>query len=127
MKKEHLFVYGTLKRGFYNHYYLEKAEFVGEATTVEKFSLYVKGFIPYVLKSPKVSYIKGEVYLIDEETLQNIDLLEGHPYEYYREKTLVRLIKNNKTLLAWMYFYKPTKEPGILIPDGIYTHKLLKD
>ena len=127
MKKHHLFVYGTLKRGFYNHYFLEGAEFIGKAITVDKYSLYVKGFIPYVLKSPKISNIKGEVYLVNEDTLQKIDILEGHPYEYKREKIKVKLEDSDEVIHAWMYFYKDTEEPGILIPEGIYSKKLLKD
>ena len=122
---ELLFVYGTLKKGFYNHFYLEKSKYLGRAKTLNKYALYLKGFIPFVTKSPKVCQIKGELYLVDDKTLSEVDLLEGHPDEYFREK--VPIVKEDGEVVeAWMYFYPQTKEPGILISTGEYTHKLLK-
>ena len=126
MQKELLFVYGTLKKGFCNHYFLADAEFLGKAETLEKYALYLKGSIPYVIKQPPISHIKGEVYKVDLKTLKEIDELEGHPYLYFREIISVRLY-NGKILSAWMYFFPPSEEPGILIPTGEYTDKLIKD
>ncbi|MBD3793206.1 MAG: gamma-glutamylcyclotransferase [Campylobacterales bacterium] len=59
-----LFVYGTLKKGFENHHFLDGAKFLGEATTKEKYPMVniVKAY-PYLnnfnakgeKKLPKVS------------------------------------------------------------------------
>jgi len=126
MSENFLFVYGTLKRGFCNHYFLSGSKFVGKGVTKEKYALYLKGEIPYVIKKPPVSKIKGEVYLVDSETLKNIDELEGHPFCYFRELTDIQL-KTGEEIKAWMYFFPENPEPGILIPEGEYTFKLLKN
>ena len=104
-EKDYLFVYGTLKRGRTNHYLLQDAVFVGEAVTKEKYAMY-ENVIPYVVKGKRVSPIKGEVYEVSLQTLKKVDLLEGHPRFYKREKVKVVLINSGKELNAWMYFWR---------------------
>ena len=113
-KKIYVFVYGTLRKGYWNHRLLENSKFIGEAITKEKYSLYANG-IPYVVKTPKTQ-IKGEVYEVDIETLKRLDQLEGHPDFYYREKTDILI--NGKPIKAWIYFYPYQK--GKIIPSGDY-------
>jgi gamma-glutamylcyclotransferase (GGCT)/AIG2-like uncharacterized protein YtfP len=110
----YIFVYGTLRRGFWNHHLLKDSEFIGEGITKEKYSLYADE-IPYVVKEP-LTQIKGELYIVDDETLERLDLLEGHPSFYTRE--LVDVIVDNKIYKAWIYFY-PAPE-GELIKSGDY-------
>ena len=86
--KKMIFVYGTLKRGFYNHHYLEQERFVGEAITLHRYALY-KNRIPYLQPSPPISHVHGEVYEVSPETLRVIDVLEAHPYFYKRMKAPV--------------------------------------
>lgn len=107
-ERELLFVYGTLKRGFGNHWYLEKAKFLGNAETVEKYALYEVG-IPYVVKEEKISTIKGEVYEVGRAELTAIDKLEGHPKYYRREKVRVR-VENGDEVEAWFYFLNSENE-----------------
>ncbi|RUM61568.1 MAG: gamma-glutamylcyclotransferase [Persephonella sp.] len=112
--KHYIFVYGTLRKGFGNHYLLENAKFIGEGFTKEKYSLYATG-IPYVVKKP-LTKIKGELYEVDNLTLEEIDYLEGHPHFYERE--LIDVIVNNKIYKAWIYFYPEPR--GHLIKSGDY-------
>ncbi len=77
MKKTTIFVYGTLRRGFGNHSFLNQSTFKGTATTVEKFTMFCSGQIPFVSRSQAISNIVGEVYEVDEHTLRNLDALEG--------------------------------------------------
>jgi len=121
-EKNLLFVYGTLKRGFPNYFFLSDSQFIGIAKTVERFSMFVKGDIPFVLKYPRVSNIKGEVFLVTLKTLKLIDALEGHPSEYRREPVLI-VLEEKKLLKAWMYFYHFTEEPGTLLPLGEFLKK----
>lgn len=94
-----IFVYGTLKRGFGNNCLLEGQKFVGEAVTkMSEFLLRSRG-IPYVHRiGAGGNKIKGEVYEIDDNCLEHVDGLEGHPNWYRREE--VELHDGSK---AWIY------------------------
>ena len=117
MRGHLLFVYGTLKRGFPNHHYLSGAEFLGRARTLERYTLYVDR-VPYVVREEKVSFIKGEVYRVSDDILKRVDMLEGHPTHYRRERVKI-VLENRKVLEAWIYFYP--KPVGRLEPSGEYT------
>jgi gamma-glutamylaminecyclotransferase len=95
-----VFVYGTLRRGFWNHRLLSKAEFVGAGKTKARYAMYVDG-IPYVVKE-EVSQIVGEVYAVDRETLDDLDCLEGHPSWYERHEVGIKL-EDGQQRVAWMY------------------------
>ena len=72
-----VFVYGTLKRGFRNHRFLEKASFVGEAYTVMHYRM-LDGSFPVLRESgPDRMPISGEVYDVDARTLIKLDDLES--------------------------------------------------
>ncbi len=99
-----LFVYGTLKRGYHNSFYLEGSKFIGEDFTINKYFMAVSGYIPFVfedwMEHEFKGFIKGEVYLVDSFTLKKIDRLENHPYDYRRKK-----VKLKRFGEAWLYFY----------------------
>jgi gamma-glutamylaminecyclotransferase len=103
----YLFVYGSLRKGLHNNYLLDKANYIGTFSTVDKYIMIgTKSFsYPYLvhptyLKSKlydSVGYIYsknivGEVYEINQSTLKHIDKIEGYP-EYYTRKTIE--VKNN--------------------------------
>lgn len=76
-----LFVYGTLKKGGYNHHLLKDAKFLGEATIFGK--LYSMGSFPAMKEDgEQTSAVHGEVYEVDGFT--KLDRLEGHPHLYKR-------------------------------------------
>jgi gamma-glutamylcyclotransferase (GGCT)/AIG2-like uncharacterized protein YtfP len=73
-----LFVYGTLKRGYsnYNHL-LINAHFIGEAlSSGSKYVMQDIGF-PIVWEDQSGARLKGEVFDVNDETLQRCDMLEG--------------------------------------------------
>ena len=96
-----VFVYGTLKRGFDNHTLLRKAEFLGKAKTVNKMQMLSLGLFPMVTDEQSVSIIYGEVYNIDKKTLNELDMLEGHPNFYTRKTT--DIVLNNTVVKAIVY------------------------
>ncbi len=119
-RKTRVFVYGTLKRGFGNHRFIAQARFLGRAITSKDYALYVSG-IPYVVRDEPVSCIHGEVYAVDQSTLNTLDRLEGHPGWYRRELISVCLperAKSERDIDAWIYF-NPSAT-GKLVPDGQY-------
>jgi gamma-glutamylaminecyclotransferase len=76
----HLFVYGTLKKGFPNHdHYLKAARELGTYQTIEKYPLVLCGarYVPCMIFSPGAGHhIEGELYEVDDECLNRIDALE---------------------------------------------------
>ena len=112
-----IFVYGTLKHGLHNHYLLEHSEFVGTGWTVDKYALYQDG-IHYVVKDEPVSCIQGEVYSVDDETLEALDRLENHPLWYCREQVAVSMGSTSEELIAWLYFNQTPE--GRLVHSGCY-------
>lgn len=89
----HVFVYGTLKKGEPNHFYLTTtsngfAEFVCNGKTSEKFPLIVatKYNIPFLMNVPNVGHlINGEIYSVDETMFEHLDELEDYPTLYTRD------------------------------------------
>lgn len=76
------FVYGTLKKGYWNHYILENSKFVGTFLTAPKYDLYLSDNIPFITDG--LYQIRGEVYDVNEKVIKNIDWLEDHPNLYIK-------------------------------------------
>ena len=125
MQDIYIFTYGTLKRGFPNHYFLiEDAVFVSNAITCEKYQMYpcTNKKFPFLIKSQKVQQIKGEVFKTNsEELLDDLDDLEGYPNLYLKEfidvelynKEIVKAlvyVKNEKTFLNSVDYSTPLNE-----------------
>lgn len=96
-------VYGTLKQGFGNHRLLKDATFIGEGKTKDKYRLCVSG-LPYMIKGEHSAGKNAVVELYDCNPLEmyNLDILEGHPRFYKREK--IDVLVNEKVYNAWVYF-----------------------
>lgn len=86
-----VFVYGTLKRGHRNHRLLEDSWFVGTGSTVAKFDMINSGF-PVLLPNDDGLCVIGEVFKVDDKTLENLDRLEGEGRMYNRKIEKVNLI-----------------------------------
>lgn len=102
-------VYGTLKRGKGNHPLLSKAMFVGTAKTKNKYPLVIRNWgLPFLINKPNVGHnVEVEIYLVDQQTLDRLDILEGHPDWYQRKRRKFILLDNGYDKLemtAWVYF-----------------------
>lgn len=86
-----VFVYGTLKEGFGNHRLLEGCRLVSRFAELQgPFRMVSLHAFPGVIRDKKVGgTIYGEVYEVDEETLQGLDTLEGHPHFYERREYII--------------------------------------
>jgi len=80
-----IFVYGTLKRGFANSFFLEGQEFLGEAETTPDFRLFDGIRFPAMAEYPNDGVnVKGELWRVDDNCVRHIDRLEGVPSFYRR-------------------------------------------
>ena len=84
-----LFVYGTLKRGFYNAGFLDKARYLGEFRTAARMPLTVDDFgVPFLHNGGggRPLQVSGEGYEVDAPLLASLDELEGVPTYYTRRE-----------------------------------------
>lgn len=126
----HIFVYGTLKRGCCNAFLLEQeCEFVAEATVPHKMFAFVReGVAPErkrVISAPMLSreagITHGEVWRLPENKLEREDLLrrldwlEGVEFGWYTREiisvaTPVYVNKDNGEMLScFVYFHNKPK------------------
>lgn len=124
-----LFVYGTLKRGFRLHRYLEGAKFVREC--------YVKGLLvdlgpfPGIFLKNDGIRVKGELYEISRHTLRLLDEVEGHGTLFGR--TITTCFHEEKDKLigtpVWVYEYLNIHNAKFnAIPSGEWTkNPLMKE
>ncbi len=100
MKQETLrvFVYGTLRKGQYNHYLLNKARFIKD-TRVDGFQMYSRGFFPFLYEGE--GSIIAELYEINQRIFFSLDLLEGYPHHYQRK--IVSDVNGDE---AWIYYFE---------------------
>jgi len=96
---DHVFVYGTLKRGFGNSVLLNEAEFIQNAMTQPSYTMINLGFFPGVQLNGDTPII-GEVYKVTEDEMLRLDRLEGYPSFYNR----VRIPLPGLDVEPWMYF-----------------------
>lgn len=84
-----IFVYGTLKKGFHNHYLLEDndAVFV-RSDTLPFHAMYSAGGFPVVLPSSYAPWrnVAGEVYDVSEDCISDLDMLEREGTMYNRKQ-----------------------------------------
>jgi gamma-glutamylcyclotransferase (GGCT)/AIG2-like uncharacterized protein YtfP len=76
-------VYGSLKRGFVNHHWLEGASFLGEGV-MAGLALHDLGPFPMAVPSADGALLHGELYAVDARLLAGLDRLEGTPRLYER-------------------------------------------
>lgn len=74
-KEQLFFVYGTLKKGYWNNYLFDGGKYLGKVETEPKYTLF-HGAFPVVERDGTTS-IQGELYrLTDEDEIQSVFDLE---------------------------------------------------
>ena len=99
---ELVFVYGTLKVNESNHHWLKNSKFVRDDKTTKEYLLYDFGAFPCMIKSRPGKNIRGQVFKINEETLECLDRLECVRYGLY-ERVRVNLIETREPVWGYLY------------------------
>lgn len=115
-----VFVYGSLKRGFGNHdTFLGDALFLSECQTDEqRFEMLSLNFFPGVVDGGE-NDVAGELYLVDDEQLKNLDMLEGNGVMYARELVWLK----GEDLPAWVYIYLQNSTTWYNVSDAEWEHR----
>ncbi|CAD7076623.1 unnamed protein product [Hermetia illucens] len=112
-----VFVYGTLKRGEPNHYWLTDAgkgfsRLVSIGKTQKKYPLVIgtRYNIPFLLDKEGTGHnVEGEIYEIDDKMLSSLDDLEEYPNYYDREIQDI-VAENGSTTQCWIYLLRKFPE-----------------
>lgn len=114
-----VFVYGTLKRGHSNHGLLEGYNFLGRAYIEGPYRMSSIGAFPGVTDGHEgeARRIYGEVFVVDEEGLASLDLLEGHPDFYERKKVRTNVEDYGN---VWCYFFNGLYRSDKDVPSGMW-------
>lgn len=84
-----VFVYGTLKRGCSNHASLRGQRFIGIASTEPGFRLFSLGQYPGMVRwEEDPGGVTGEVWEVDDDCLNHLDILEGVAEGLYRRERI---------------------------------------
>jgi gamma-glutamylaminecyclotransferase len=79
-----VFVYGTLKNGFWNHYLFKGCEFFRGAATVPTYKMIENGF-PVIMPDSEGKPLAGKIYTVDDEPLARLNQLEREGSSYDRK------------------------------------------
>jgi gamma-glutamylaminecyclotransferase len=105
-----LFVYGTLKKGYRLHGYLENSPFLKEAQIPNHVLLDLGSFPGMVLGEGKV---KGEIYEVSDEVIDTLDHVEGTPTFYNRET-----VTTDEGEQVFAYVYQGAYQSKYKVVDG---------
>ena len=100
---KHIFVYGTLKRGYRLASFMD-GQFLGEATTVAEYRLFNVGSFPGLVETSPGVEIVGEVWAVSNECLAVLDEVEAVDEGMYR-RSHVHLQPPFNELAVESYFY----------------------
>tara|TARA_R110002096_G_scaffold70258_1_gene168484 strand:+ start:85 stop:444 length:360 start_codon:yes stop_codon:yes gene_type:complete len=99
-----VFVYGTLKRNEGNNDLLGDSKYLGKYETEPRWGLVNLGAFPGMVPSNKA--VKGEVFLVDDDTMEVIDALEGVDYGLYRRSRIyIYCPTSGSKREVWTYIY----------------------
>ncbi len=104
-------VYGTLKKGYSNYQrYLRSSNHIASGVTAKKYPLVVKG-LPYLIEREGLGYnVEVDVFSVSDDTLRDLDSLEGHPKFYERKQAEV--VTKGKRYTCWIYFNRTHTSEG---------------
>lgn len=103
----YLFVYGSLKRGFSNHHFLNGQTFLGDAVTLPTARVYNCGGFPGAVadSSPGSYPVSGELWEVDQAALRRIDWLEETESGIYTREEW-RVHTAGQVHVAEIYLYR---------------------
>lgn len=133
--KQIVFVYGSLKEGYWNHDVLGNSKKMSKAVTKEDFILTNCGF-PYLIplddladavRHPTAPTL-GELYEVcSEKVMASLDFLEGVGYGHYQHRKVVVIDEEGEEVEAIAYVpcepEMAARYPSCEIEDGVYVWK----
>jgi gamma-glutamylcyclotransferase (GGCT)/AIG2-like uncharacterized protein YtfP len=103
--------------GYHNNKYLINSNYIGKAKTIKKYIMKIYDNIAYIAYNERLYPISGELYDIDEKTLEKIDQHEGKGVFYSRGRIKVTIEDGTEHIC---YTYMKIECDGIVSKTGNY-------
>jgi len=118
-----VFVFGTLKQGFPNSGINKGSRVAGEFVTKDRYPLYLVGerYSPWLVLNEGAGFqVRGQVSLVDEATLIDMDKLERtHETDGYRRVQMTVISEStNEEILVFVYVKTPRQLEAVLVQLG---------
>ena len=114
-----IFVYGTLKKDYHNHYIIENETYIGKGTLKKenRFKMVSMGAFPAIVPATvgEAKDIEGEIWDICENGFKKVDLLEGFPVFYWRDQ--FNIDAEDRRHLCWVYYLQHQKAKNMHLPE----------
>lgn len=124
-KKYKVAVYGSLRKGLYNHYLMSHSDFIKTVSAEVPFKMIsMSDRFPALIPTKENNLVVFELYKIDDKTARNLDILEGYP-DFYSKKYIK--IEDEDYLVYYLSPLKITNEEEV-VKSGDWTefkHKKL--
>jgi len=115
-----LFVYGTLKRGCKSNHLLCRHAFLGEARTVPGYRLHRLDGYPGLVPHPDaLEGVRGEVWLIDDHGIRELDAFEGVAEGLYRRESVGLQPPHADTPVQAYVYARPVEGCPVLGPTWV--------
>lgn len=118
-------VYGSLRKGLYNHYLMSHSDFIKTVSVEVPFKMIsMSDRFPALIPTKENNLVIFELYKIDDKTARNLDILEGYP-DFYSKKYIK--IEDEDYLVYYLSPLKITNEEEV-VKSGDWTefkHKKL--
>lgn len=115
-----LFCYGTLMSEYHNNIFLLSSKFLGKATTNKNYIMNIYNNIAYVSYYKRLYSITGELYDVDEKTLEIIDKHEGAGIVYTRVRINVTTQSPSGPENHLCFIYLKPETDGMVSETGNY-------
>ena len=118
-------VYGSLRKGLYNHYLMSHSDFIKTVSVEVPFKMIsMSDTFPALIPTKENNLVVFELYKVNDKTARNLDILEGYP-DFYSKKYIK--IKDEDYLVYYLSPLKITNEEEV-VKSGDWTkfkHKKL--
>ena len=118
MKKNYVFLYGTILREESNHHLIEDEEFI-DVGVIQNFKMVDLGIFPGII--PGDGVVSGEIYLVCDDAIEMLDLFMAEG-ELFVRKT-VKVFTSNLEYEAYVYIYNKEVKNPIYLGEKTYSWK----
>ena len=118
MKKNYVFLYGTILRDENNHHLIEDEEFI-ENGVIQGYKMINLGIFPGII--PGSGAVLGELYSVCDDAIEMLDIFMDEGNLFVRK--MVKVFTSDSEYEAHVYVYNKKVDNPIYLGDKTYAWK----